>query len=63
MENSSTPFQKDEKSVELLSELIDLFSPQNGRVLDPYGAAMATAIAALKTNRQFICLERNASCF
>lgn len=61
--NSRVPFDTSEQPTELLSELIDIFTPQGGRVLDAYAGAMSTAIGCLKTGRHCIALEKNKECF
>lgn len=61
--SSCVPFQLSEQLVELLSELIDLYTPHWGRVMDPYGVPLSTAIAKLQMNRNIICLEFNQFCF
>ncbi len=57
------PFHPEELSPFMLSELIDLFTPQNGRVLDPFAGTMTSAIAAMQTGRTCICVERNDLCY
>ena len=45
--------------VELPYRCIQLYTFQNEVVLDPFAGLGTTAIAALKTNRHFVCLDSN----
>lgn len=48
-----------ENSVQLLAELIDLFTPHSGAVTDPFWGTMKTAIHALEIARSYICVVMN----
>lgn len=52
--NSSIPYYNGELSYDMLGELIYLFSPQSGTVIDPYIGTMTTTIASLKTGRRCV---------
>ena len=43
----------------LIESPIDAGCPEGGIILDPFGGAMTTALAALKLGRRFICIELN----
>ena len=52
-----------QKPVALLEEIIKTYSNENALVLDPCAGSMTTAIAALNTNRKFICIEKDEEHF
>lgn len=49
-----------EKPVEVMKRLIEMLTPENGIVLDPFAGSFTTAIAAINTNRDYICIEKEA---
>jgi site-specific DNA-methyltransferase (adenine-specific) len=51
------------KPVSLLAHLIGLFSGEGQVVLDPFVGSGSTALAAIKTGRQFITIERDEGYF
>lgn len=48
-----------EKPIELVSDLISLFSKENDLVLDCFSGSGTTAIACHNLNRNFICIEKD----
>lgn len=46
--------------MDILAEVIDLFTPHGGTVLDPYSVSISVAISSMKTGRKFICVENNS---
>jgi site-specific DNA-methyltransferase (adenine-specific) len=52
-----------EKPVELFKILINNSSREGETVLDPFAGSGTTAIAALETNRNFICIEKDQQFF
>ncbi len=61
--NTRKPFRMSEKPVNLLAEIIDLFVPHYGSVIDLFGGTFTLAIAALKTSRRCIAIEEDKKCF
>ncbi len=61
--NSRKPVRVSEKSVNLLAEIIDLFVPPYGTTMDICAGTMTLPIAALKTSRRCIAVEKDKSCF
>lgn len=61
--NSKSPIRVEEKSVDLLAEILDLFVPEEGSVLDPYAGTLTTAIACMSSKRTCECIEKDPSCF
>jgi site-specific DNA-methyltransferase (adenine-specific) len=49
-----------EKPVEVMKRLIEMLTPENGIVLDPFAGSFTTAVAAINTNRDYICIEKEA---
>ncbi len=62
-EDTRIPFHPDELSPHMLAELIDMFTPQGGTVMDIFSGTMTAAIASIQTGRSCICIERDANCF
>lgn len=52
-----------EKPVKLLSDLIGLYCPPGGTVLDPFFGSCATGDAALTSGRRFVGIERDSDYF
>ncbi len=61
--NSKSPINPKEKSVSMLAELIDLFVPRNGTVIDMYAGTMTLGIAAIRANRNCVLIEKNELIF
>lgn len=61
--NSKSPIRTSEKSVQLITELLDLFMPENGVVLDAYAGTMTTAIACMQSKRSCYCMEKDPLCY
>lgn len=49
-----------QKPVKLIAELLNEYSKENDLILDSFAGSMTTAIACIKTNRRFICIEKDA---
>ncbi len=61
--NSRKPVRMSEKPINLLAEIIDLFVPAYGTVMDLFGGTFTLPIAALKTSRRCIAIEMDSKCF
>lgn len=55
--------KRTEKSIRVLSCIIDLITTRNESALDPYVAKMPFALLALETEQIFVSIERNTNCF
>lgn len=44
--------------MDMLSELIDLFKPYGGVMMDPYCGTLSSIIAALRISRNYIGIEK-----
>lgn len=53
----------EEKSDLLLMELLKIFCPAGGSVFDGYGGTLSMAMAALKTGRRAVVVEKDGHCF
>lgn len=53
----------EEKNVNLLTEILTTFCPEDGSVLDAFAGTMSTALACLETNRSCVCTEMDSECF
>jgi len=51
------------KPVSLIKELVDIFSPEKGIVLDCFMGSGTTGVACMKTNRNFIGIEKDKKHF
>jgi site-specific DNA-methyltransferase (adenine-specific) len=51
------------KPLELMKRLIELTTPENGIVLDPFAGSFTTAIACLETGRRYVCIEKENNYF
>ena len=60
---SRVPHNPNELSVNMLCELIDLFVPPSGNLIDPYGGTINTGVASIRTGRACHIVEQNESCF
>lgn len=60
---SKVVFNSHELPVDMLCELIDLFCPHRGRVMDPYCGTMTTLIAAIRTGRHCVGVEKASDVF
>lgn len=56
-QNMRMPVCLTEKNVDLIHELVDLFSPLQGSVLDPFGGAFSTAVECMKSSRSCVSIE------
>lgn len=52
-----------QKSLELIEHLIEIHSNKGDIILDPFSGSGTTAIAAIKTGRKFICIEKESKYF
>lgn len=52
-----------QKPVGLMKRLCRVACPEFGKVLDPFMGSGSTALACIKTRREFIGVERDVSCF
>ena len=50
--NSKIPYRMSEKPIGLLSELVDLFTPVRGNILDMYAGTFTTCIACIRMSRR-----------
>lgn len=53
----------EEKSTDLLVELLTTFCPDGGLVLDAYGGTLTTALACIETRRSCVSIEKDPECF
>jgi len=53
----------EEKNVHLLIELLTTFCPARGRFFDGFGGTLTGAIAALRTGRRCVVVEKDTECF
>ncbi len=60
---SKVPFCTKELPILMLHELIDLFTPVDGSVIDPYAGTMTTAAACLQSGRRCTSIEKRKDCF
>ena len=51
-----------EKPVALLRELLDMYCPEDGLVLDPYAGTYTTGLACLDTSRRSVLMEADPQC-
>ena len=61
--NGMMPLRSTELDVKLVASIMDLFAPDGGHVLDPFGGAFEVALAALQTRRKCIAIEKDIECF
>ncbi len=61
--NSRVPILKAEQSVPMLAELMDIFSPHGGLVIDMFAGSLTSAIAALRCGRNIIAIEKDKACY
>ncbi len=61
--NSRVLVNPKEKSITMLAELIDLFSPAKGVAVDMYGGTFTLAIACLRTARKCLVIEKEESIY
>lgn len=52
-----------EKNPCMLAEIIDMVTPEQGAVLDPYAGTLSTALGCLKAHRSCISIEKRDDCF
>lgn len=59
-QNGRVKFQHPtQKPLELMNRLVELTTPPDHIVLDPFGGSGTTAIACLETGRKYICIEQS----
>ena len=56
--NDNTALFPNERSVQLFSRIINIFTPTEGSVIDPFGGPLCTSLACLQTRRT--CISMNA---
>jgi len=52
-----------QKPLELMKRLVEMLTPENGLVLDPFAGSFTTAIACLETGRRYVCIEKEKDYF
>jgi site-specific DNA-methyltransferase (adenine-specific) len=52
-----------QKPLELIKRLVEMLTPENGIVLDPFAGSFTTAIACLETGRRYVCIEKEDDYF
>ena len=57
----NTHLLPEEKSPQLYSNFIRMFSPPGGTVMDPFGGPLTTSIACIETNRKCISMDREGN--
>ena len=60
---SNEPVRVEEKNVDFILELVSQFSPNNGSIMDPYAGTFTSAIAAFRSKRHSVCIEKDSHCF
>ncbi len=60
---SKVPFDLKEFDSEVFREIIELFTPVNGSVIDPYCRTMTTGLACLKSMRSCHLIEKSKLCY
>lgn len=61
--NTRVPFHKNELSIDMLGDLIDLLWPHQRSVIGPYSRYMNTALASMRIGRKFVSIEKYRACF
>lgn len=61
--DSSNRIHPTQKSLKLFTDIVETSSPVGGTVLDPFAGSGTTAIAALNTGRNFLCIEKDKKHF
>ena len=56
-------FHPTQKPSELIAQLVEMFSEQNQKILDPFIGSGTTAIACINTNRNYIGFEKDKTYF
>ena len=59
----NSPLFPEERSVQLTQCIIELFTPQEGSCLDPFGGALTTSVACLETGRTFVFMDSVVEAF
>lgn len=59
MKNKEKRFHPTQKPVKLFTWCLMNYSEENALVFDPFAGSLTTAISCLKTNRKFICVEKD----
>lgn len=60
---SKEPVRVEEKNVDFIMELISQYCPINGMAFDPYGGTFTTGIAAYRSKRSAVCVEKDSHCY
>lgn len=60
---TKVPFNANELPVDMLCEIIDLFCPHRGKVMDPYSGTMTTLIASIRTGRKCLGIEKTTDLY
>lgn len=60
--NTRMPVSLTEKPTCLLTEMIDLYCPVGGLVMDPYATTLKTPISCLQTSRRCTAIEQDKRC-
>jgi len=58
--NTEEKIHPTQKPLKLFTDILLDYGEEGNTVLDCYAGSMTTAIAAMKTNRRFICIEKDA---
>lgn len=61
--NIKNKLHETQKPVELMQLYINNSSKENDIILDPFAGSFTTAIACIKSNRKFICIEKEEKYF
>lgn len=56
-------FHPTEKPLELIKRLVEMLTPENGLILDPFAGSGTLAIACLETGRRYVCIEQEDDYF
>ncbi len=60
---SKVPFDKREFNPVVFEEMIELYAPVGGSVIDPFSRTSTTGIACIRTNRSCHLIEKNKECY
>lgn len=61
--NTRMPVRMTEKNINLISEMVDLYSPINGSVIDPYGGVLTTPLSCFYMSRRCVVMEADSRCY
>lgn len=62
-EDSKIPFDTREFNPDIFQEFIEIFTPLDGAVIDPFSRTMTTGLACLRSNRSCHLIEKGPDCF